>query len=75
MFVLKATSGSIKANIGHLEAASGLAAVLRSILILEKGIIPGNALFEKLNPSIEAAGFNVEVCSGTCSPFNISWLK
>ncbi|KAI0201207.1 hypothetical protein F4808DRAFT_469860 [Astrocystis sublimbata] len=39
--------GSIKANIGHLEAASGLAAIIKTILVLEKGIIAPNALLEK----------------------------
>lgn len=32
--------GSIKANIGHLEATSGLAGLIKSVMILEKGIIP-----------------------------------
>ncbi|KAI0437439.1 hypothetical protein F4803DRAFT_538775 [Xylaria telfairii] len=46
--------GSIKSNIGHLEAGSGLAGVLKSIFILEKGVIPPNALFAELNPSVES---------------------
>ncbi|XXH03853.1 hypothetical protein Hte_010259 [Hypoxylon texense] len=41
--------GSVKANIGHLEGCSGLASIIKCILILEKGIIPPNALFEKWN--------------------------
>ncbi|KAJ5671786.1 Acyl transferase/acyl hydrolase/lysophospholipase [Penicillium longicatenatum] len=45
--------GSVKANIGHLEGASALASLVKSILILEKGIIPPNALFEKINPTID----------------------
>ncbi|KAK6216059.1 hypothetical protein LQW54_003833 [Pestalotiopsis sp. IQ-011] len=44
----------LQANIGHTEGASGLAGILKCILILEKGIIPPNALFEKLNPKINA---------------------
>ena len=32
--------GSIKANIGHLESTSGLAGLLKAVLILEKGLIP-----------------------------------
>ncbi|KAI1087949.1 putative polyketide synthase [Rostrohypoxylon terebratum] len=53
--------GSIKANVGHLEGASGLAGLLKSILVLEKGIIPRNALFEKMNPDIDAEFYNVQV--------------
>ncbi|RYP24065.1 hypothetical protein DL765_000793 [Monosporascus sp. GIB2] len=51
--------GSIKANVGHLEGASGLAGVLKAIMILERGIIPPNALFEQLNPNIDAKDANL----------------
>ncbi|KAF1974305.1 polyketide synthase PksD [Bimuria novae-zelandiae CBS 107.79] len=53
--------GSIKANIGHLEGGSGLAAILKCIQILEHGTIPPNALFEKLNPKINAKFYHLEV--------------
>ncbi|KAL2174429.1 polyketide synthase [Thermothelomyces heterothallicus CBS 202.75] len=46
--------GSVKANVGHLEGASALASIVKAILILEKGIIPGQPLLEKLNPDIDA---------------------
>ncbi|KAI1775035.1 hypothetical protein F4818DRAFT_451955 [Hypoxylon cercidicola] len=45
--------GSVKSNIGHVEGSSGLAGIVKAILALEKGIIPPNALFEKMNPRIE----------------------
>ncbi|KAH6645401.1 hypothetical protein BKA67DRAFT_664483 [Truncatella angustata] len=45
--------GSVKPNIGHLEGGSGLAGIIKSILVLEKGIIPPNALFEYSNPNID----------------------
>jgi acyl transferase domain-containing protein len=32
--------GAVKTNIGHSEAASGLSAVIKAILAVEKGIIP-----------------------------------
>jgi hypothetical protein len=53
--------GSVKANIGHIEGGSGLAAIVKAILVLEKGIIPPNALFEKLNPNIDADFYNLQV--------------
>ena len=46
--------GAVKSNVGHLEGASGIAGVIKAILVLEKAIIPPNASFERLNPAIDA---------------------
>ncbi|KAJ0117477.1 hypothetical protein J7T55_003893 [Diaporthe amygdali] len=53
--------GSLKASFGHTEGASGLASIIKCILMLEKGIIPPNALFEKLNPKIPARSSNIQI--------------
>ncbi|KAI0101308.1 putative polyketide synthase [Nemania sp. FL0031] len=66
--------GSVKANIGHLEGGSGLAGMLKSVLILEKGIIPPNALFEKLNPKINARALNIQVPT-SCIPWPSEGLR
>jgi len=42
----------VKSNIGHLEGASGLAGIIKTVMILERGIIPPNANFDTLNPGI-----------------------
>ena len=44
--------GAVKSNIGHLEATSGMAGLIKAVLTLEKGVIPGNIWFEKPNPQI-----------------------
>jgi acyl transferase domain-containing protein len=45
--------GAVKANIGHLEGASGLAGIVKTILVLEHGLIPPIAGFECLNGRID----------------------
>ncbi|KAI0857122.1 hypothetical protein F4860DRAFT_367760 [Xylaria cubensis] len=66
--------GSIKANIGHLEAASGLVAIVKSILVLERGDIPPQALFENINPKIDVKFLNVQI-STQCVPWPTSGLR
>ncbi|KAI0551232.1 hypothetical protein F4679DRAFT_145449 [Xylaria curta] len=53
--------GSVKANIGHLEGCSGLAGIIKSIMILEKGIIVPNALFQRHNDNIDVEFYNTVV--------------
>lgn len=45
--------GSIKANIGHAEGASGVASILKVLLMMQQGRIPPQANFSNLNPAME----------------------
>ena len=45
--------GSIKANIGHLEAAAGMAGLIKTVLVLEQAKVPGNPGLETVNPSLK----------------------
>jgi myxalamid-type polyketide synthase MxaE and MxaD len=45
--------GSIKPNIGHTEAASGVASLIKATLALAHRQIPPNLGFERPNPAIE----------------------
>jgi len=45
--------GSVKANIGHLDTAAGMAGFIKTILILKNGKIPPNINFTKVNSKID----------------------
>ncbi len=44
--------GAAKSNLGHLEAAAGVAGFIKAVLALQRGHIPANLDFEDPNPHI-----------------------
>ena len=62
--------GSMKSNIGHLEGASGLASVVKSVLMIEKELYFPNADFEEENTRQPPSKHNLKVCSLVPSPAN-----
>jgi 3-oxoacyl-(acyl-carrier-protein) synthase/SAM-dependent methyltransferase/short-subunit dehydrogenase/acyl carrier protein len=44
--------GALKTNLGHLEAASGIAGLIKAVLCLKNGSIPRNLHFDRLNPHL-----------------------
>ncbi len=51
--------GSIKTNIGHLDAASGVAGLIKTVLALRERTIPPSLHFERPNPEIDFGPFFV----------------
>ena len=52
--------GSVKTNIGHTEATSGLASIIKTSLALEKGLISPNAHFKKSNEKLDLDSRNIK---------------
>ncbi|WP_367847704.1 SDR family NAD(P)-dependent oxidoreductase [Rhodoferax sp. WC2427] len=51
--------GSVKANIGHLEAASGVASLIKLVLCMRERQLPAVAGLTHLNPAIDFEGLNI----------------
>jgi amino acid adenylation domain-containing protein len=47
--------GSVKTNIGHTDAAAGIAGLIKTVLMLKNRMIPPSLHFEKPNPEIDFA--------------------
>ncbi|WP_421901353.1 beta-ketoacyl synthase N-terminal-like domain-containing protein [Maridesulfovibrio sp.] len=55
--------GSVKSNIGHLDATAGLAGFIKTVLSLHHGYVPGTANFKQHNPLFGASMAPFEVRS------------
>ncbi len=55
--------GSVKANIGHTETVSGIAGLLKVLLMFKKREIPRQANFQSLNPNIKLSPGTLQVAA------------
>ncbi|QLE75883.1 acyltransferase domain-containing protein [Streptomyces rectiverticillatus] len=60
--------GSTKANIGHLDVASGLAGLIKTLLVLKHGVVPPMANFTTPNPLLALDGSPFYI-PGTATPW------
>ncbi|MFV2086255.1 SDR family NAD(P)-dependent oxidoreductase [Micromonospora sp. LOL_021] len=63
--------GSVKGNIGHLEAAAGVAGVIKTVLALHHGIVPPSLHADEPNPRIPFDRLNLTVAA-TARPWPAS---
>ncbi|WP_437512398.1 SDR family NAD(P)-dependent oxidoreductase [Sorangium sp. So ce1099] len=55
--------GSVKSNIGHTEAAAGVAGLIKTVLALQHGEIPANLHFRKPNEHVAWSELPLEVAA------------
>ena len=55
--------GSVKTNIGHLECAAGVASLIKAVLAMNRGSIPGQLHFRDPNPHLDWDRLPVRVTS------------
>lgn len=53
--------GAVKSNIGHLEGGSGVAGLIKTIMVLERGIILPNTGLDIVNPGINPDRLGIRV--------------
>ena len=59
--------GSVKSNIGHLEAAAGIAGVVKVLLAMRHRLLPASLHCDPLNPYIDLAGSPFHIVSAACA--------
>ena len=57
--------GSVKTNVGHLEAAAGVAGLVKVVLSMHHGMIPRHLHFERPNPRMDWERLPLRVTSET----------
>ena len=57
--------GSVKTNIGHLESAAGVAGIIKTVLAMNRGVIPRHLHFRNPNPEMDWERLPLRVTSAS----------
>jgi len=57
--------GSVKSNIGHADAAAGVAGLIKTILALQHGVLPSSLHFSEPNPHVDFTTASIRVVGST----------
>ncbi|MGW1836526.1 type I polyketide synthase [Streptomyces sp. NPDC002067] len=57
-------TGSVKSNIGHAEAAAGIAGLIKTVLIAHHGVIPASLHLNTPHPLLDEPGSPLRVVTG-----------
>jgi amino acid adenylation domain-containing protein len=60
--------GSVKTNLGHLDAGAGIAGLIKTVLSLKHGVLPPSLHFREPNPEIDFADSPIYV-NGALAPW------
>jgi acyl transferase domain-containing protein/thioesterase domain-containing protein len=62
--------GSVKTNVGHLDAAAGIAGFIKAVLAVKHGVTPAHLHYDQPNPQIDfaASPFVVNATRGAWDP-------
>ncbi len=64
---------SVKGLVGHTEAVSGLASLIKVLLMIQKGAIPPQASFDKINPAIHNSPADKMIVPTRLEPWDVDF--
>ena len=67
------TLSSVKGLVGHMECTSGMASLIKILLMIQKGFIPPQASFDTMNPAIHSSPADNMNIPTKVQPWNVDF--